>query len=209
MYAKLYLFLLVSFLCATFAQKVETVKSAVPDTTFQTNNIGEAVNIDSLVSAQVAIARAKKWENHEAPEIQISAMPAVGKIESAKNTNWFLQYTSMVGADEATAIKGAVIFFAALFVFLVVFIRRMFLNRKKKKNDLRSNIQLLRSEKSMSKKGTKLKVIRKNLLNNSVNLNSSEGSLTRRAKELKIAKGEIILAAKIKSYELSVCSNER
>ncbi|MFA6025537.1 MAG: hypothetical protein WC727_03785, partial [Ignavibacteriaceae bacterium] len=75
--------------------------------------------------------------------------------------------------------------------------------------NIRSNIQSIRLEKSISKKETKLKVIRKNLLNSSVNLNVTEGSLARKAKELKIAKGEIILAAKIKSYELSICSSER
>jgi len=186
MYAKIYLFLLVSFLCSAFAQNIEKANFAVADTAMQTGKVEDEVNIDSLVAEQIAIAQAKKWEKAPLPPRLVGGIKIpfpLGRVRDG--------------------------LFLAMFVFTVVFARRLILKTKSKTKNLRSNIQSIRLEKTVTKKETKLKVIRKNLLKSSVNLSPAEGSLTRKAKQLKIAKGEIILAAKIKSYELSICSNER
>jgi len=220
MYTKIYIFLLVSLLCTAFAQNAEKanlpnskVGFAVADTAMQTGNAEDEVNIDSLVTAQIAIARAKKWENYIEPVKTNTGLATLQKIQLERKNNWLMNLSSIVGMDKETTTKAAIILFSSLVAFVILVVRRLKLRTKSKtKNgteNLRSNIQSIRLEKSISKKETKLKVIRKNLLNSSVNLNVTEGSLARKAKELKIAKGEIILAAKIKSYELSICSSER
>jgi len=209
MYTKISIFLLISFLSTVSAQNVGIAKSPTLDTTVQANTNSDEVNIDSLVAAQVAIARAKKWENYIAPEKPKPVLLASEKIESVQKNDWRSIIPNTIGLSEEATMKVGIILFSAMFVFFVVGIRRLILKPKRSTKKLRSNIELMRNEKAVSKKKTKLKGVRENLLNSPVNFSTAEGSLTKRAKELKIAKGEIILAAKIKSFELSVCSNER
>lgn len=220
MYTKIYIFLFVSLLCTAFAQNAGKTNPpnskadfAVVDSALQTGNAEDEINIDSLVTAQIAIARAKKWENYIEPVKTNTGLAVSQKIQLERKNNWLMNLSAIVGTDKETTTKAAIILFSSLVAFVVLVIRRLKLRTKSKtKNgtkNFRSNILSIRLEKSIPKKETKLKLIRENLLNSSVNFNVTEGSLARKAKELKIAKGEIILAAKIKSYELSICSNER
>lgn len=220
MYAKIYIFLFISLLCTAFAQNAGKANLpdnkagfAVVDSALQTGNAENEINIDSLVTAQIAIARAKKWENYIEPVKTNTGLAVSQKIQLERKNNWLMNLSSIVGMDKETTTKAAIILFSSLVAFVVLIVRRLKLKTKSKtKNgtkNIRSNIQSIRLEKSIPKKETKLKLIRENLLNSSVNFNVTEDSLARKAKELKIAKGEIILAAKIKSYELSICSSER
>lgn len=196
--------LLVSVFSFTSAQ---SGIAALPDTAKQIVNTDEEVNVASLVDKQIAIAQAKQWENRQTVVKQKHVVAA--PIKNKTNENWFTTVSTPFKLSGETAKSVGIILFSALFVFGSVITRRLVLKHKNKANNLRTNIQSMRLEKSVVKKETKLKSIRENLLKSSLNFNSGDGSLTRKAKELSIAKGEIMLAAKIKSYELSVCSSDR
>jgi len=196
--------LLVSVFSYTYAQ---SGIAALPDTAKQAGNSDEEVSVASLVEKQIAIAQAKQWENRQTVVKQKPVVAA--PIKNKTNENWFTTVSTQFKFSVETAKSVGIILFSTMLVFGSVITRRLVLKHKNKSNNLRSNIQSMRLEKSVVKKETKLKSIRENLLKSSLNFNSGEGSLTRKAKELSIAKGEIILAAKIKSYELSVCSSDR
>ena len=204
-YLQLFIFLLALAFSSAAAQNA--TPTAVPDTSLRSSNGEDEINVANLVEQQIAIAQAKQWENKVQPVVQQKNVSSISKNEI--ESNWFVSFVTWLGLSPETLIRIEIILVSALLVFGSVVTRRLVLKRKGNSNKLRSNIQSLRLEKSVVKKETKLKNIRENLLKSSIYLSNAEGSLTQKAKELNIAKGEIILAAKIKSYELSICSNER
>lgn len=203
-HVQIIIFLLVSVF--SFASAQNGI-AALPDTATQTGTTDEEVSVASLVEKQIAMAQAKQWENRQT---EVKQKPvAAAPIKNKTKENWFTTVSTPFKLSGDTAKSVGIILFSTLLVFGSVITRRLVLKHKNKPTNLRTNIQSMRLEKSVVKKETKLKSIRENLLKSSLNFNSGEGSLTRKAKELKIAKGEIMLAAKIKSYELSVCSSDR
>jgi len=206
-YVQLFIVLLAWVLSSAQAQNVNSISASTSDTTMQSSGGEEEVNVASLVEKQIAIAQAKQWENKVQPVVLKKNVSSISKNEI--ESNWFTSLVTWLGFSSKTLTRVEIILVSAMLVFGSVVTRRLVLKRNGKSNNLRSNIQSLRLEKSVVKKETKLKSVRENLLKSSIHLSYAEGSLTQKAKELKIAKGEIMLAAKIKSYELSICSNER
>ncbi|MDP3150461.1 MAG: hypothetical protein Q8N83_15165 [Ignavibacteria bacterium] len=206
-YLQLFIFLLALVFSSATAQSLNATSVSISDTSMQASSGEEEVDVAGMVDKQIAIAQAKQWENKVQPVVQQKNVSSISKNEI--ESNWFVSFVTWLGLSPETLIRIEIILVSALLVFGSVVTRRLVLKRKGKSNKLRSNIQSLRLEKSVVKKETKLKNIRENLLKSSIYLSNAEGSLTQKAKELNIAKGEIILAAKIKSYELSICSNER
>ncbi len=202
-YLQIIIFLFISVFSFTSAQ---SGNAAIPDTTSQLNNTKE-ISVAEMVEKQIALAQAKQWANRQEPSKQ-KAVKKVS-IKNQANSDWLASIASQVKLSPEMVTRIGIILLSSMFVFGSVVTRRLVLSRKSKLNNLRSNIQSLRLEKAIVKKETKLKNVRENLLKSSINLNNAEGSLAQKAKELKIAKGEIMLAAKIKSYELSICSNDR
>lgn len=202
-YLLIVIFLFISVFSFTSAQ---SGNAAIPDTTSQLSNT-EEISVAEMVEKQIALAQAKQWANRQEP-IKQKVVKTVS-IKKQANNDWLASIASQVKLSSEIVTRIGIILLSSMFVFGSVVTRRLVLSRKSKANNLRSNIQSLRLEKSIVKKETKLKNVRENLLKSSINLNSAEGSVTQKAKELKIAKGEIMLAAKIKSYELSICSNDR
>jgi len=202
-YLQIIIFLVISVFSFTFAQ---SGSAAIADTSLQLSNT-EELSVADMVEKQIALAQAKQWSNRQESAKQKVVEPL--SIKSKINNDWFASLSTQFNLSEEMVTRIGIILLSSMFVFGSVVTRRLVLKHKSRSNNLRSNIQSLRLEKSIVKKETKLKSIRENLLKSSINLNSGEGSLAQKAKELKIAKGEIMLAAKIKSYELSICSNDR
>lgn len=206
-YLQLFIFLLALVFSSATAQNVNATSISASDTTLLSSNGEEEVDVASMVDKQIAIAQAKQWENKEKPVVQKQALSSAPETET--KSDWLAAPLMQLGVSQEMLTRIEIMFASVMLVFGSVVTRRFVLKHKSKSNHLRSNIQSLRLEKSVVKKETKLKNIRENLLKSSIYLSNTEGSLAQKAKELKIAKGEIILAAKIKSYELSICSNER
>lgn len=202
-YIPIIIFLFITVFSFTSAQ---SGNAAISDSSIQLSAT-EELSVAEMVEKQIALAQAKQWANRQEPVKQKAVTPV--SIKSKTNNDWLASIASQAKLSPEMVTRIGIILLSSLFVFSSVVTRRLVLKHKNKSNKLRTNIQSLRLEKSIVKKETKLRSIRENLLRSSVNLNSMEGSLAQKAKELKIAKGEIMLAAKIKSYELSICSNDR
>lgn len=126
-------------------------------------------------------------EKKEAVQKIVSA-PVMKKNNAPQSENW----------------KFYVLGGAALLAFSFVMVRRMLQGRSKKTGkNLKNNIRILREENVVKREQPELKSVRSKLLNSPVILNNHGKPLAEVAKELNIAQGEIILAAKIKSYELA------
>lgn len=204
-YVKFFIFLFALAFSSAVAQNA--TPTAVPDTSLRSSNGEDEINVANLVEQQIAIAQAKQWENQEKPIVQKQVLSTASATET--ENGWLASSILQLGLSPEMLTRIEIMFAFVMLVFGSLVTRRLVLRRRSKSNNLRSNIQSLRLEKSVVKKETKLKNIRENLIKSSIYLSNAEGSLSQKAKELKIAKGEIILAAKIKSYELSICSNER
>ena len=138
----------------------------------------------SPVNTELLIAEQEKKEAVK----QIVTAPVMNKKNTIHSDNW----------------KFYVLGGAALAAFVLVFARRAWLGRSKKTGKkLKNNIRILREENIVKREEPQLKSVRSKLLNSPVILNNHGKPLSEVAKELNIAQGEIILAAKIKSYELA------
>gem|GEM_PF-1113795 len=213
MQTKQYFLLFIFFFCTAFGQKDESAVNAASGNVVQTDTSGNNINLDSLVAQQIAIAQTKKWgvvSETEKPKVETVAAKIIPEVKKA---NWIENILTVINFNDAVTVKIGIILFAVFFASAFITVRRLKLKRKssakQNKGGLKSNIQSVRSEMPITKKDVQLKAIRENLQNSSITIGAAEGSLAKKARELKIAKGELMLAAKIKSYELSVCSNER
>ena len=79
-------------------------------------------------------------------------------------------------------------------------------SKKTVKRDMKDGIKLIREEKVRDKKDSQLSQIRNKLMGNASSFQLSKDSISKNARELNIAKGEIYLAARIKSHELKKAS---
>lgn len=190
----MFVFVLVA---SSFGQQTEIAGEAD-----SVQNSANEINLDSLVASQISAAQAKQLKEKEQAAIteKVQVAQPVKKAEEA---------ASFLGLDDTLLLKIEILLGAIFIAAIVIVVRRLKLKKKPVKKNLKSAIQSIRVEKPFVKQNEDLKTIRENLQLNTLQLGSGQDSLTRKARELHIAKGELILAAKIKSYELSVCSNER
>lgn len=141
-----------------------------------------------------SIARAEMEKKNIAAAQKIINTPIAAKKKVEDSSNWKLLFLGGV----------------ALFAFAFVFIRRLIINHAGKAGkNLKNNIRILREEGIKIQEKSSLKSIRSKLINSPVILNNHGKPLAEVAKELNISQGEILLAAKIKSYELAKDKNEK
>ena len=185
-----------------------------------TSNVSAApdsVDIRQMVEEQISaikirqLEEAKKSENiTEKKSGEKSETSLTSKDENRSD----LFYTSLVSTLERikTSLlsldvlnnKFSILGFATILIFSVVIIRRKILSRQKdNKNSLKENIRLLREEKAVKKLNPKLTDVRNSLIRDSLTFANPKAGISKIAKELNIAKGEILLAAKLKSHELN------
>jgi len=176
------------------------------------------INLKKLVSAEIETARIKQMDDpnsnsqtnippvvHTQPvEIQHTETQqnkVVLKKEPEKSQLEKL-VSSMQMSDETT-IRVSVMAFATFAAFVVVFARRKKLNVKKsKKQNYKDGIKLIREEKVKVQSNGKLSLVRNKLIGRTSAYQVSNDIVSKNARELSIAKGEIYLAARIKSHEL-------
>jgi len=170
----------------------------------QNNNI-DSVNISQMVLSQIAAARKKETEKESKPVIKVQAK----KVKKAGNswTSIFVKLRNNIPLSNDDFMKAVILIAFSVMVFVVVFLRRIKnrlhkSDKKEKSSDnLKKNISILREEKPLKiKYKKKLKLIRSKLSKN-YSMNPTNDSLTRTARELNIAKGEVLLAARIKAHE--------
>jgi hypothetical protein len=180
------------------------------------------IDIKSLVQAQIDSAkeRAKRGEIKSYCSIFIP----VSEKTSEHKINKEIKSSSRPGLfsellHQQLTIKILIILGFSVAVFLFVFIRRMtqkdwnsifqklVIKKEKNKNDsakkeLKENIISIREEASIKRENPALNLIRSELVKKAAP-EILTNSISSKAKELKIAQGELILAAKIKSFQLA------
>lgn len=208
---KVLLFLMIFVIIPAYPQGKENTADAKPDSVVaesvsqtQNSNI-DSVNISQIVQAQIAAARKEETEKKSQPVVNIQAK----KVEKAKNswTNIFVELRKNIPLSNDNFMKAVILIAFSFMAFIVVFLRRLKNklhkpSKKEKSSDsLKKNISILREEKPLKiKYKKKLKLIRSKLSKN-YSMNPTSESLTRTARELNIAKGEVLLAARIKAHE--------
>jgi len=158
----------------------------------------DSVDIRELVRQQIEAAKEKPSVNAAefitVPEDQLGVPK---KEESTVGENKIL----IVIKNMPLHIK---LFFllSAVILSVLVFRRFLLLFGKRTAQSFKDKIALLREEKIGSKENPKLKVSREQLKNSRLIYDGTDKEISKAAKELKIAKGEFLLAARLKLFEV-------
>jgi hypothetical protein len=143
----------------------------------------------SAVKDSAALVKAEK-EKQLALQKIITAPVSIAK-ETPKSSSGSLWKLYLIGGVSVIA-------------FSFVFVRRLLQRGPKNQvKTIKNNIRIIREESLVKRDQPQLKALRSKLVNSPVILNNHGKPLAAVAKELNISQGEIILAAKIKSYELA------
>ncbi len=217
----LFFFLICSFVTSDFGQnKSDTISKikSISDTsrTTDTHTSVDSINIKQIVEGQIrAIKEKQLWKTKK--QIIVTALKnetTQPEIKKGLNNIWsnFVQNTlapffakiqNVIFYSEGISNQLSILGIASLITFLIVIIRRKIINKKPlRKNGLKDSIRLLREERVGNKVDINLKGIRNRLVNNTLTYRNTKAGITKVAKEMNISKGEVLLAAKIKSYEL-------
>jgi hypothetical protein len=186
---KLLLFILTTFICAnaqnTSLDSISTTR--------------DSVNIRQLVQDQI----------NKVQEIQNTS--SVKQDNSNSPTSYKEDLSNGLNDSLSSGLKYK---FSAIILAMIISAFYLVLKRKKatKNNNhksIRKNISSLRAEKPIIRARSELSIIRTNLKKNAVFLSPHEREISKSAKELKIAKGELYLAAELKSLELTKIGNNK
>jgi hypothetical protein len=147
----------------------------------------DTVSISSIIHSQIETIKSKETPK----EIR---KPDLSK--KAENNTVFL------GLSESMLIR--IFIFVDILLVTVLFI--IWRRRKQRiaaelKAKFKNNIRKLREERIKGKDDLRLKTLRKNLQSHAICNDLNDKLVTDQAKKLSISKGEIYLAAKIKSYK--------
>ena len=157
---------------------------------------GDSVSIRDLVQQQIDKALEKQSIQAAPPvsEAGINVIPKTVKIAPASNP--------LISIVKSLPVHIMAFVSASFLVILTVLIRRAIMTVKKRSSRrLKNKISSLREEKVFVKENPRLKGERVKLRNHKSIYNVSEKHISKLARELKIAKGELLLASRIKQYE--------
>jgi hypothetical protein len=184
----------------------------------------DSINIRQMVLAQFDAARKKQAQDTVAAADTTTIKSTVQKAAvitqavvtlkpKPQKTQWETYFSYIEPAFRAVCvskemtIKLSIMGSVSFMAFLFVIVRRKKLNTKKTiKRDNKDGIKLIREERVKDKKDSKLSQIRNKLIGSTSAYNLTNDSVSKNARELNIAKGEIYLAARIKSHELKKAS---
>ena len=185
---KLSLLILITFICtnaqSTSLDSISTTK--------------DSVNVHQLVQDQIN----KVQENQKTSTVK------------PENSNWETPNKEDLSTNSNSINSGIkykifAIILAMIISFIYLVLKRKKITKKKNHKSLKNNISSLRTEKPIIRERDELSTIRTNLKKNAVFLSPQEREISKSAKELKIAKGELYLAAELKSFELTKIGNRK
>ena len=165
----------------------------------------DSVNIREMVELPIVAAKKKMLEEKKStPQLFVSNKKKVLKgTNDEKSFNIMEKIGELLAKSNEDMARVVLLGGSTFLVFGTVLIRRIKIKKKSiRRKKLVKNINSIREEKVVVKEDPKLKEVRTKLKSNPEYF-SEENSFDETAKELNISKGELLLAAKIKSYELS------
>ncbi len=168
-------------------------------------NLVEEIDIKALVQAQIDSAKERNLRGEIKSYINYMYMkseiiPSVHKNADVENgSSFFVQLDT----------RMLIIIGFSILAFLIVFIRRIKNKSHSQSFDKsKENTQLITEEYNLKENNPELNLVRSRLVNQSA-VEFSDNSVSSKAKGFKIGKGEVILAAKIKSYQLAHLSSHK
>lgn len=157
----------------------------------------DTIRISDLVQQQINKAL-EKQSGQIVPAVSTAEINLVPKVVAAPTV-----YEAIRNYAENLPVHIQIFITTSFLVLLGLLIRRAVLavNRRSSRI-LKNKISSIREEKVFVKENLKLTGERIKLKNRKTILNVSESHLSKLAKELKIAKGELLLASRLKHYEI-------
>ncbi|PKL83981.1 MAG: hypothetical protein CVV24_02385 [Ignavibacteriae bacterium HGW-Ignavibacteriae-3] len=156
----------------------------------------DSVNIGDIVREQ--IERAKMRQSADIVPAAVREANLDIKIEPVK-----IEKKQALSFYYSLPLHYQIFFAGSIFVLFVLAVRRtVALIKRQASRGLKNKIALLREEKVIVRANSKLAAIRKKLRGRRQIYDDSETQLSKAAKNLKIAKGELLLASRLKLYEL-------
>ncbi|KAF0151664.1 MAG: hypothetical protein FD143_1797 [Ignavibacteria bacterium] len=187
----------VSVLC--FAQTIETKETASAD----------SIDLHALVAKQIsdAIARQKQDELNpklEEKHITLETNTTQKPVEREQLKPVQAESSPFLSVLTSVPWQYKVFAFASAVLLGLVFTRRIVLSfARSSKKALKKKIGLMREEKiGGSKENPKLAKVRKSLKDNLDMLKQPDAKIGKKAKQLNISKGELLLAARLKLFEV-------
>ena len=174
------------------------------------SSLSDTVNISAIVKSQFEAAQAGIIKSSIISNGDVRPEKAPDKLVPVKpnfngTRSTVIEYLVFTLQDFYKAHGKVVIFIGlSVLVFGFVFGRRYlkFSGSKSIKN-MKKAINIIRDEKPVSLKNKKLHLLRKKLIDSAGIYSMTDGMVSGKAKELNLGKGELMLAAKIKSVQLS------
>ena len=161
----------------------------------------DTTNLKQVVMAQIEAARKKEVERGESVS-KVNPIKLTSEKEAAGLSilNFKLPEVSL-----GVMVKAAVLFSAAMFLALLIFIRRKRIKKHNKKSpqDYKKRIGMIREEKPIRVQNPALSKIRTRLINKPGYKSLNGNLITSKARELNISKGEILLLQKIRHHQLA------
>ncbi len=201
-----FLICIILFTSRTHAQNFATEFSSLQTMVNDSSNVSDSltssdsVNISQMVQAQIDAARKKQLEEQQKASLNVVLKAKENKAGGFEYVLANLRKTIPLSDD--LLMKISILSSAAVLTSLFIFIRRFRGRKKSAKTDLKKNIRLLREEKIFSKKDKKLSGLRTKLSGAASTYELSNRAVARNARDMNISKGEIYLAARIKSHEM-------
>jgi hypothetical protein len=159
---------------------------------FAVSGISNAQNSDSIdIRGMVK----KQIQEAQSKDEQIRNL-RLQKQSTQKEVNFI---SEVINESDTYLVRVLILISFATIVFSFVFIRRIKKRNKIVENNLKRNIYLLREEKFVKKIDPKVRKIRTNLCMKYSHLDHQR-KIDNTAKKLNIAKGEIILASRLKNF---------
>jgi hypothetical protein len=186
--------LLFIFICTTLLNAQETTLNSI-----SSQNNSDTLKISQLVEKQIQSAREKQLQSRLSNDHSVSQSIVVNEKQNIKKVRVVSGYSFI--QNQPLHIQ----LFAMCSIAVIIFVltRRLgFIIRRKSQIALKGKIQMLREEKITYSPRNNLHNSRRNLQKSDLALRGSEKQISRTAKDMKIAKGELILAAKLRLFEI-------
>ncbi len=201
-----FIFFLLLFAGTASAQNLEAELTSFQTLVRDSSNISsnqagsDSINISQIVQQQIDAARKKQLEEQQKASLNVVLKARENKAGGVEY--FFANLRKSIPLSDDLLMKFSILGSAAFLASLFIFMRRFRGRKKSAKTDLKRNIKLLREEKIFSKKDKKLSGLRTKLSGAPSTYELSNRAVARNARDMNIAKGEIYLAARIKSHEM-------
>jgi hypothetical protein len=170
----------------------------------------DSIDLSALVQSQVEAAQAgeiKSGINYQVPE-KVKPEPVKPKVKVKKQEAGMFENIVITLNNFNRQYLNVTIFIAGSVLILGFFLGRRLLKTifGQSKRKLKKSINLIRNEKPVYVQNKKLYELRSKLAESNNIYDMSEESIPGKARNMNVGKGEIMLAAKIKAFQLSKIS---